>query len=114
MVGFAGTIPLQEDRLRVLAGEVYDRSKDLEASMTNHWLLGGGEPVRPRLSELDVPTLVVHGTEDPFFPLPHGQALADEIPGARLLAVDGMGHQVPPPETWEHVIPALVRHLEGR
>jgi pimeloyl-ACP methyl ester carboxylesterase len=107
---FAGTIALDEDRLRVLAGEIYDRSNDIAASMTNHWLLQGGHPVRPRLVEVDAPTLVVHGTEDPFFPIPHGQALADEIPGARLLPVNGMGHQVPPAEVWERLIPIVVDH----
>lgn len=107
---FAGSIPLRESRLRDLAGQVYDRSNDLAASMTNHWLLGGGEPVRPRLGRVVAPTLVVHGTEDPFFPLPHGQALADEIPGARLMPINGMGHQVPPPETWHQVLPALTEH----
>lgn len=107
---FAGSIPIREPRLRHLAGEVFDRSNDLAASMTNHWLLGGGEPVRSRLGEVVAPTLVLHGTEDPFFPLSHGEALAVEIPGARLMPINGMGHQVPPPETWRQVLPALAEH----
>jgi pimeloyl-ACP methyl ester carboxylesterase len=37
---------------------------------------------------------VVHGTADPMFPPEHGQALADEIPGARLLSLEGAGHGV--------------------
>jgi pimeloyl-ACP methyl ester carboxylesterase len=52
----------------------------------------------------------VHGTADPMFPLGHGEALAEAIPGARLLVVEGMGHQVPPPSTWELVVPALLDH----
>ena len=39
------------------------------------------EPHAP-LSSITVPTLVIHGTADPLFPLGHGQALAEEIPGA--------------------------------
>lgn len=46
---------------------------------------------RGRLAELDVPTLVVHGRADPFFPLGNGEALAAEIPEARLLVLDDMG-----------------------
>jgi pimeloyl-ACP methyl ester carboxylesterase len=43
---------------------------------------------RERLSELAIPALVVHGGRDPFFPVGNGQALAHEIPGARLLVLE--------------------------
>lgn len=46
---------------------------------------------RERLGSLDVPTLVVHGRGDPFFPVGNGETLAAEIPGARLLVLDDMG-----------------------
>ncbi|MFE3076169.1 alpha/beta fold hydrolase [Nocardia tengchongensis] len=45
---------------------------------------------RERLGELDMPTLVVHGSADPFFPVGNGEALSAEIPAARLLVLDGM------------------------
>jgi len=41
-----------------------------------------------------VPTLVIHGTADPMFPLEHGQALVNEISGASLLSLNGAGHGV--------------------
>ena len=47
---------------------------------------------RERLGGLALPTLVVHGAADPFFPVGNGQALAAEIPGARLLVLDDMGN----------------------
>lgn len=50
---------------------------------------------RERLAELDLPTLVVHGRADPFFPVGNGEALAAEIPGARLLVLDDMGTALP-------------------
>ena len=63
------------------------------------------------MSELrDLPTLVIHGTADPFFPVEHGRSLARRIPGARLIELDGVGHQVPPPRTWDIVVGALVAH----
>lgn len=44
------------------------------------------------LSKITAPALVIHGTEDPLRPLPHGQALAAQIPRARLETIAGMGH----------------------
>ena len=54
-----------------------------------------------------MPALVIHGTADPLFPPAHGEALAREIPGARLLLIDGLGHELPP-WAWDEVLPALV------
>jgi pimeloyl-ACP methyl ester carboxylesterase len=50
---------------------------------------------RERLSELAVPSLIVHGRGDPFFPLGNGEALAREIPGARLLVLEQAGTAIP-------------------
>ncbi|MDO3646604.1 alpha/beta fold hydrolase [Nocardia mangyaensis] len=52
---------------------------------------------RERLGELDLPTLVVHGRADPFFPLGNGEALAAEISAAELLVLDDMGTALPSP-----------------
>jgi pimeloyl-ACP methyl ester carboxylesterase len=50
---------------------------------------------RERLSELATPTLVVHGRRDPFFPIGNGEALAREIPGARLLVLEQAATAIP-------------------
>lgn len=50
---------------------------------------------RERLPEITAPTLVVHGAADPFFPLGNGSALAEEISGATLLVLDGVGAELP-------------------
>ncbi|MGX7829728.1 alpha/beta fold hydrolase [Actinokineospora sp. 24-640] len=50
---------------------------------------------RERLPELALPTLVVHGRHDPFFPVGNGKALAREIPGARLLVLDHAATAIP-------------------
>ena len=96
-----------EERTREVAGQVFDRSLD-PAAAGNHWLLTGEEGQPTDVRRITAPTLVVHGTDDPMFPLPHGEVLAAAIPGARLLVVDGMGHQVPPPESWPDVVPAIL------
>src|ERR671916_183201 len=50
---------------------------------------------RERLPELAIPTLVVHGRRDPFFPVGNGEALAREIPGARLLVLERAATAIP-------------------
>jgi pimeloyl-ACP methyl ester carboxylesterase len=105
--------PVPEEHLRDLATSIVDRAVSL-ASMNNHWLLlgqGEGDAVsREQLAAITVPTLVVHGAEDPLFPAPHGAALAGIIPGARLLVLEHTGHEVPPPADWDTVISAIVDH----
>jgi pimeloyl-ACP methyl ester carboxylesterase len=50
---------------------------------------------RERLSELAIPTLVIHGRRDPFFPVGNGEALAREIPDARLLVLERAATAIP-------------------
>lgn len=50
---------------------------------------------RPMLKDIGVPTLVVHGEADPLVPLAGGQDTAASIPGARLMTIPGMGHDLP-------------------
>jgi pimeloyl-ACP methyl ester carboxylesterase len=106
---YAGTLGYDEERARRKAERVVDRTRDLAASVTNHWVLAG-EAIPFRLADISVPTLVMHGTADPMFPLPHGQALAAEIPGASFVQLEGMGHEMPPPALWDQVVTSLVRH----
>jgi pimeloyl-ACP methyl ester carboxylesterase len=114
---YTGSIPLDEARTRAIAAEVHARSHD-PASAGNHWLVVGGddedesEPLDVR--RITVPTLVMHGSDDPLFPLPHGRALAEAVPGATWRELPGMGHEVPPPETWDAFVPALLEHTQGR
>jgi pimeloyl-ACP methyl ester carboxylesterase len=50
---------------------------------------------RERLPDIAVPTLVVHGRRDPFFPVGNGEALARAIPGARLLVLEEAATAIP-------------------
>jgi pimeloyl-ACP methyl ester carboxylesterase len=111
---YAGSLGFDEQRVRRVARVVVDRTRDIAATMTNHWLLAGesGQPFR--LADIGVRTLVLHGTDDPMFPLAHGEALAAEIPDATLVPLEGMGHQVPPPVLWDVVVPALLAHTAQR
>jgi pimeloyl-ACP methyl ester carboxylesterase len=108
---FAGSLGVDEEEMREVSRVVVRRTRDMAASVTNHWLVvsTGDEPART-MADLDVPTLVLHGTDDPLFPFPHGEALAAEIRGARLVALPGMGHEVPPRPLWDLVVPAILEH----
>lgn len=107
---YAGTLPFEEDRIRATAERDVDRTPDIAAALTNHAHIQGDEgPLRPRLPKITAPTLVLHGTEDPLFPLPHAELLAREIPNARLVPMNGAGHDLPK-AVWDEVIPELVRH----
>jgi pimeloyl-ACP methyl ester carboxylesterase len=103
---YTGSRGVDEEALRTLLGRVYDRSISLP-SANNHFILEGTEMPRARLAEISVPALVIHGTDDPLFPLAHGEALAREIAGAKLLVIEGLGHEFPP-SAWDEVLPALI------
>jgi pimeloyl-ACP methyl ester carboxylesterase len=64
---------------------------------------------RKRLPALAIPTLVVHGRRDPFFPVGNGEALAKEIPGARLLLLEQAATAIPDAATGE--VAAAMREL---
>jgi len=106
---YAGRHGIDDEATRELLGRVYDRSSNV-ASASNHYLVDGTDMPHARLREISVPTLVIHGTDDPLFPPAHGEALAREIPGARLHIVDGLGHELPR-WAWDEVLPLLIDHM---
>jgi pimeloyl-ACP methyl ester carboxylesterase len=109
---YAGSVGFDEARVREISRSVIDRTPDVAASVSNHWqVIGGGEDEEPHtMAEIRQPTLVLHGSEDPMFPLPHGEALAASIPGASLVVLEGMGHEMPPRAFWDVVVPAVLRN----
>ncbi|WP_249464708.1 alpha/beta fold hydrolase [Streptomyces fradiae] len=88
-------LPFDEAEYRAMETRVYERARDLSAAV-HHTLAGAaGSGSTEDLAKMAVPTLVLHGTADPMFPFAHAEALAAAIPGARLVAVPGMGHTLP-------------------
>lgn len=79
------------------------------ASLQNHDVMAPGDRPHPPLSSITLRTLVIHGTADPMFPPGHGRVLAEEIPGATLLLVDGAGHGVDRAD-WLTIVPAILQH----
>ena len=63
------------------------------------------------LAQIKAPTLVFHGQDDPLLPYACGEDTARRIPGARLIGVPGMGHDLPVPVV-ERLLAALLPHLQ--
>ena len=102
------TRPFDEAAMQELVRRDVERAHDIAAS-ENHGLAAEGELPREPLATIAVPTLVIHGTDDPMFPVEHGEALAGEIPGARLLTLEGTGHGVDRAD-WETIARAILTH----
>jgi pimeloyl-ACP methyl ester carboxylesterase len=103
-----GVRPFDEAAWRELVRRDVERARNIAASQ-NHAMIPEGDVPSEPISSLAVPTLVIHGTADPMFPLEHGQALADEIPGTRLLTLDGAGHGVDRAD-WKPIARAILEH----
>jgi pimeloyl-ACP methyl ester carboxylesterase len=101
--------PFDEAAVRARETRILARAKNIDASQ-NHQLAIASTPDRDAaLRELRVPTLVIHGAEDPILPLAHGRATADLVPGARFLVIDGMGHDFPS-YAQKAVVQAILAH----
>jgi pimeloyl-ACP methyl ester carboxylesterase len=112
---YAGSPGLDEERARTIARAIHARSHDVAAA-NNHWI-AVSSPSKDDAEPLDVrriavPTLVLHGTDDPLFPVEHGRALAAAIPDASFVELPGTGHETPPPPTWDLVVRTLVSHSQ--
>ena len=103
-----GERPFDETATRDLVRRDVERARNFAAAQNHDRLTAAESPGKP-LSAIAVPTLVIHGTADPMFPIGHGEALAREIPGARLLALEGAGHGIFQRD-WETIVGAILRH----
>jgi pimeloyl-ACP methyl ester carboxylesterase len=89
--------PTPADEIRQRAGETYDRGMDPRGvSRQIQALLAQPDRTR-RLRSLRLPTLVIHGRDDRLVHVSGGRATARAIPGAELLVIPGMGHDLPRP-----------------
>ena len=66
----------------------------------------------PALSSVKVPTLVIHGTDDPLVPVEGGKDTAKSIPGAQLMLIEGMGHDLPHGGAWPRIVEAITAHTQ--
>jgi len=88
--------PWPEGALRERAEAEYRRAYNPTGSVRQMGAIRGDGDRTAELQALSVPTVVLHGADDPLVPLVGGQATAAAIPGAELRVIPGMGHDLPP------------------
>lgn len=108
--GHAGTHPYDAERMAELAGQQYDRGYHPQGFARQFAAILASGSRLERLKSVTAPTLVVHGTHDPLVPLRAGRMVADAIPGASFLPIDGMGHELPRP-IWQQLTDAVTAHM---
>jgi pimeloyl-ACP methyl ester carboxylesterase len=104
--------PLDEEALAARAAESFRRAND-PAGVTRQLaaIHASGERTE-RLAALAVPTLVIHGEDDPLVQLDGGIATAKAVPGARLVTYTGMGHDLPS-ALWPELVDEIVTHARS-
>jgi pimeloyl-ACP methyl ester carboxylesterase len=105
LIGSKG-FPVDEERLRELAAATYERGhRPAGTGRQLAAIMASGDRTE-RLRQLRIPTTVFHGRSDPLVPFRGGRATAEAIPGARLIAIPGMGHDLPR-EVWPRLVDAV-------
>ncbi len=93
LIGSPG-YPQDEAAMRAQMGSDLDRCFYPSGFMRHYAAILAAPDRRPKLRSIDVPTLVIHGADDPLVPVSGGRDTADNISGAELLVIPGMGHNL--------------------
>jgi len=107
---YGSGFPFDENLARELSAKVYDRNFYPQGMMRQLMAIMANGNRKPKLASIKVPTLVIHGGDDPLVPVEGGKDTAEAISGAELLIIDGMGHSLPP-ETWSQIIDAIATNV---
>ncbi len=111
LIGSTG-FPRDEQLVRERAGQSFDRGYDVRAGGRQLGAVVATGDRRKTLSRITAPTLVVHGTVDKMIRPSGGKATAKAIPGARLMMIEGMGHDLPR-AVWPRLIDAIAEHARA-
>jgi pimeloyl-ACP methyl ester carboxylesterase len=115
-VGLFGMIsspdyPLPQELLREVIGQMYDRSYYPVGFMRQlTGVLASGDRTAA-LGNVDLPALVIHGEADPLIQPDGGEATARAIPGAKLVKIPGMGHDLPP-QLYQRFVDEIVENTQ--
>ena len=102
-------MPLNETLAMKWADQSYERGLN-PAGVARQFaaIMAAGDRTE-KLKSIGVPTLVIHGEEDPLLPVECGLATAGAIPDSRLTIIQGMGHALPE-DVWPQIIAEITRH----
>ena len=108
VIGSPG-FPRDEKALRSMAVRAFDRGAYPPGFLRQFAAIAASGGRGQALRKLQTPTLVIHGAEDPLIPPSAGRATARAIPGARLVMIPGMGHDLAP-GAWPTIIDEIADH----
>jgi len=98
---------------RMITGRAYDRSFSPQGTIRQIAAIMTQTNRKKALASVTVPTLVIHGTDDPVVPVEAGRDTAEAIPGAQLMLIEGMGHDLPHGGAWPRIVEAIAAHTWG-
>jgi pimeloyl-ACP methyl ester carboxylesterase len=112
--GLVGSTGFQRDEqyIRERAARSYDRGYDVRAGGRQLGAITASGNRTEKLRRITVPTLVIHGSVDKMIRPSGGRATAKAIPGARLMMIEGMGHDLPR-GAWPQIIDAISEHARA-
>jgi pimeloyl-ACP methyl ester carboxylesterase len=104
--GFA----FDEEWTRGIAARAYDRCFSPEGTSRQMRAVTTQGDRRSALASVRAPTLVIHGTDDPLVPMEAAVQLSEAVAGARLMLIEGMGHDLPHGGAWPQIVEAVSDH----
>ena len=103
--------PMNNAELRKRIGEAYDRSFYPAGTIKQMGAIMASGDRSAEVRKITVPTLVIHGKDDPLVPLKHGEDTAKKVAGSEYTEIDGMGHDLGVlPVLIERIVPFLRSH----
>lgn len=91
----------------MIIARAYDRSFYPEGTARQVSAVTNQGDRRDALHSVTSPALVIHGTDDPVIPSEAGKDTARAIPGASLMLIEGMGHDLPHGGAWSTIVEAI-------
>jgi pimeloyl-ACP methyl ester carboxylesterase len=105
-------LPQDTERHREIAGRSWDRGFDpLGSGRQLGAIIASGNRTK-RLRAISAPALVIHGSKDPMVSRSGGVATARAIPGARMVTIQGMGHDLPA-AAWPQLVQEISEHAHA-
>ena len=113
VLGIIGSpkFPTPEADMRSRIGDAFDRSLYPAGTLKQMAAIMASGDRSDEVRRITVPTLVIHGSDDPLVPLKHGEDTSQKVPGSQLAVIDGMGHDFGPLALLiEHIVTFLRKH----
>jgi len=105
-------LPQDTERVRDAMARSYDRGHDPAGPKRQLGAIIASGDRTGELRRIVAPTLVIHGSKDRMVALSGGKATAKAIPGARLMVIEGMGHDLPE-AAWPQLVTAIADHAHA-